>query len=68
MVDCSVEEELCSSCQLSVAVSKDGVLCTSLEGGGGIPYTQMNDIIEVGLTSHACRSGWWFAYEYHYQV
>ena len=60
VVDCSVEEELCSSCQLSAAVSKDGILSTSLEGGGGIPYDQLNDIIEVSLTIvYMPRSSGW---------
>ncbi len=49
MVDCSLEEEFCSDCQLSVATSKDGVLFTSLEGSGGIPYSQLNDVIEVNF-------------------
>lgn len=48
MVDCSVEEELCSSCQLSVAVDQEGrVLSTSMEGGGAIPYTKVSSILMV---------------------
>ena len=47
LVGCSVEEEKCSSCCVGVAVNRDGILSTSMEGGGGIPCTQLDDVIEV---------------------
>lgn len=51
MVDCSLEEELCSSCQLMLAVDKHGrILSTSMEGVRGIPYNKINDVIQVHIT------------------
>ena len=48
MVDCVVEEELCSTCQVSVAVDKDGhVLSTHMEGVGAVPYKEVKSIIQV---------------------
>lgn len=50
MVDCTVEEEQCSECHISLAVDKDGhILATSMEGLGGIPYTKINDVIKVKI-------------------
>ena len=46
-----MEEELCSSCRLSLAVDCDGnVLTTTMEGNGGIPYQKLNDVIKVQRT------------------
>lgn len=50
MVDCTIEEELCSNCQISIAVDQAGhVLSTSMEGVGSIPYGKMSSIIMVGV-------------------
>ena len=52
MVDCSVEEELCSSCQVSLAVDVSGhVLSTNVEGTGAIPYKKISSIIMVSAGS-----------------
>lgn len=48
MVDCTLEEELCSSCHISLAVDRTGrVLCTNMEGGGAVPYGKVNSIVKV---------------------
>lgn len=48
MVDCVAEEELCSMCQVSIAVDKDGhVLSTHMEGAGAVPYKEVKSIVQV---------------------
>ena len=48
VVDCNLEEELCSSCRLSLAIDKEGrILSSRTEGVGGIPYTLIEDVIKV---------------------
>lgn len=49
VVDCGMEEELCSSSRVRFAVDHVGhVLSTSMEGVGSIPHSQVSTIIQVG--------------------
>lgn len=48
VVDCGLEEELCSSIHLRFAVDNSGhVLSTSMEGVGAVPYGQVSTVIKV---------------------
>ena len=48
VVDCTQEEEVCSSCHISFAIDQDGqVLSTCMEGEGALPYNKISSIIAV---------------------
>lgn len=50
VVDCALEEELCSGSQLRFAVDRDGhVLSSSMEGAGSVPYSDLSSIIKMAL-------------------
>ena len=47
-MDCTLEEELCSSCHVSLAIDKkEYVLSTVMEGEGALPYGKIGSIIAV---------------------
>lgn len=49
-MDASLEEEACSTVRLSLSVDRDGrVTSVNKEGGGGILYHKMNDILAVSV-------------------
>ncbi len=57
-MDASQEEEACSSLRVSMSVDKEGhVTSSNKEGGGGIPYHKMNDLITVSdsCTFSSCK-------------